>query len=193
MVVDERYTNPKITSIKVGEAITYPASKYHYEHYVLEKKVADKIVYKTNGYFNTGVPMETKLNFKVTEEHIKSGVPGSQCGCPISLALKETYGKLRPEIDTILATVDTHDVFIEFDNRIYKSKYNDREDFIFSDTISNWIQKYDNKGTGEPFEIVSVESKDYDNSYLIDKEEYVKCKNEGVAFSFTILEGDLPN
>ena len=84
-------------------------------------------------------------------------------------------------------------MFIEFDNRIYKSKYNDREDFIFSDKISNWIKTYDNKGTGEPFEIVSVESKDYDHNYLIDKEEHIKYENDGDAFSFTILEGDLPN
>ena len=56
--------------IRIGEAITYPASKYHYEHYVLEEKVADKIVMKTNGYFNTGVPMQTKLRINITEEHI---------------------------------------------------------------------------------------------------------------------------
>ena len=54
-------------TIKIGEAITYPPSKYHHEHWVLEKKVADKIVMKTNGYFNTGVEMETKLRINVTE------------------------------------------------------------------------------------------------------------------------------
>ncbi len=37
--------------IKVGEAITYPPSKYHFEHYVNGERVADKIVMKTNGYF----------------------------------------------------------------------------------------------------------------------------------------------
>ena len=182
--------------IKVGEAITYKPFKYHYEHYVLEEKVTDKIVMKTNGYFNTGVPMKTKLKFKITEEHIKNGKPGSQCSCPVGLALKEVYEKLMPEVDTILTVVDTHDVLIEFENRNYKAKYIDgfsslhidnRKDYIFSDTVSKWIEGYDNKGTGEPFEIVSVESKDYDNSYLIDKEEYLKYKGEGDAFSFTIL------
>ena len=183
--------------IRIGEAITYPASKYHYEHYVLEEKVSDKIVYNTNGYFNTGVTMETKLNINITEEHIKNGKPGSQCSCPISLALKEAYEKLMPEEIVIIPCVDTHDMFIEFGKPTGKEdpeyQYNDRNDFIFSDTISEWIKEYDNKGTGEPFELVSVESKDYDNSYLIAKEEYVKYKNEGDAFSFTILEGDEPN
>ena len=181
--------------IRIGEAITYPASKYHYEHYVLEEKVADKIVMKTNGYFNTGVPMETKLRINITEEHIKNGKPGSQCSCPISLALKEAYEKILPKVETITPTVDTHEVFIEFEKQHpkYNAQYNDRKDYIFSDTVSKWIKEYDNKGTGEPFELVSVESKDYDNSYLIAKEEYVKYKNEGDAFSFTILEGDKPN
>ena len=183
--------------IRVGEAITYPPSKYHFEHYVNGERVADKIVMKTNGYFNTGVQMETKLRINVTKEHIKNGNPGSQCSCPISLALKEAYGKLMPEEVVIIPSVDTHDTWIEFGKPAGKEdpeyKYNDRKDFIFSDKISNWIKIYDNKGTGEPFEIVSVESKDYDNSYLIDKEEYVKYENEGDAFSFTILEGDLPN
>ena len=135
--------------------------------------------------------METKLRINITEEHIKNGNPGSQCSCPISLALKEAYEKILPKVETITTTVDTHDVFIEFEKQ--HPKYNDRKDYIFSDTVSNWIKEYDNKGTGEPFELVSVESKDYDNSYLIAKEEYVKYKNEGDAFSFTILEGDEPN
>ena len=185
-------------TIKIGEAITYPPSKHHFEHWVLEKKVADKIVMKTNGYFNTGVQMETKLSINVTKEHIQNGKPGSQCSCPISLALKEAYGKLLPQVETISVTVDTHDTWVEFDGILkhhpnYNANYNDRKDFIFSDKISNWIKTYDNKGTGEPFEIVSVESKDYDHNYLIDKEEHTKYENDGDAFSFTILEGDLPN
>ena len=183
--------------IRVGEAITYPPSKYHFEHYVNGERIADKIVMKTNGYFNTGVQMETKLRINVTEKHIKNGKPGSQCSCPISLALKEAYGKLMPEEIVIISCVDTHDVFIEFGKPTGKEdpeyQYNDRNDFIFSDTISEWIKIYDNKGTGEPFEIVSVESKDYDHNYLIDKEEHIKYENDGDAFSFTILEGDLPN
>ena len=196
MVVDERYTNPKITSIKVGEAITYPPSKYHYEHYVNSEKVADKIVTKTNGYFNLGVPMETKLKVKVTEEHIKNGEAGSMCSCPIALALKETYEQLMPEGTVVTPNVDTHEVFIEFGSPTWKEseyKYNDRKDFIFSDTLNNWIAKYDNAGTAEPVEFVSVERESYDNNYLVEIDEYKRCVHDGVPFNFTILEGELPN
>ena len=190
--------------IKVGEAITYEPSKYHYEHYVNSEKVTDKIVMKTNGYFNLGVPIKKKLEVKVTEKHIKEGRPGEMCECPISLALEETYEQLMPEgavvksfVDTFSATIKVASSSAEMDDEDWyptedgKQKYTAKS-FIFSDTLNNWITRYDNKGTAEPIEFVSVESDDYDNNYLVETSEYMKCVDDGVPFNFTILEGETP-
>ena len=53
------------------------------------------------------------MTISVTADHIMSGIPGSQCFCPIALAIKDAFGPVLINVDVkdygiTIQTTNTH-------------------------------------------------------------------------------------
>ena len=91
------------------------------------------------------------MKITVTAEHIKKGVPQSNCGCPIARAIRDLYA----DRDMIISVESKHVIFGEFGV--------DQTCYILDEMARKFIQDFDEGRTVKPgiFEILE----DRDNGY----------------------------